>query len=133
MIKANLPFSPETPWWDFVVTYGNLPTKATKDGAVKSVDAHSTYLPGGVTISSTFTSTHEVGRIVIEAKDEKYIRSDLITAIVGWGWEHLLRGKTHIVFRKALPLEGGKSTMAKAFPLLLDKLGVEPSQDWGNK
>jgi hypothetical protein len=133
MIKANLPFEPGVPWWDFVETYENLPTTATKDGAFKSVEAHSSYLPGGVTVSSTITPIHEIGRIVIDAQDKKYVRPDLISAIVGWGWEYLLRGKTQIVFRKTLPLKDGASTIARAFPLVLEKLGVESNQDWGNK
>ena len=128
---ARLPFGPSDPWYTFVQAYKALPVKPGPYGKTKSLKAHSTYLPGGVKISSTFTMTHEVGRMTFDLEDRKVIRDDLITALAGWGWEFLRLGNEAFVFRKAIDLVDGESTMPSAMTLILEKLGVEPNQDWG--
>lgn len=128
---ARLPFDPKDPWYSFVQAYQALPTKSGLNGKVKMIEAHSSYLPAGVKISSTFSDTLEVGRVSIDVDDKKYLRPDLITALAGWEWELLIQGTTRLVFRKSLKLVDGESTMPSALTLILEKLGVEPNQDWG--
>ena len=130
--KARLPFGPDSDWYRFVTAYESLPLKPSKNGRIKSILAHSKYLPAGVLISSTFSITEEVGRVSIDIDDFNLVSPPLVTALRGWGWEVLRQGTTRIVFRKALQLEGGGSTMSHALSLILEKLGVEPNQDWGN-
>ena len=129
--SARLPFGPSDPWYTFVQAYKALPVKHGSTGKTKSVEAHSTYLPGGVKISSTFSATHEVSRMTIASDDRDLIRNDLITALAGWGWEFLRLGNEAYVFRKASELVDGESTMPSAMTLILEKLVVEPDQDWG--
>lgn len=128
---ARLPFGPGDPWYAFVQAYKSLPVKSGPNGKTKSLKAHSTYLPGGVKISSTFSTTHEVGRMTIDLDDRKVLRDDLIAALAGWGWEFLRLGNEAFVFRKAIGLLEGESTLPSAMTLILEKLGVEPNQDWG--
>jgi hypothetical protein len=128
---ATLPLEPSDPWYSFVQAYKVLPVKPGPYGKTKSLKAHSTYLPGGVKISSTFSTTYEVGRMTIDLEDRKLIRDDLITALAGWGWVFLRLGNEAFVFRKAIGLVEGESTMPSAMTLILEKLGVEPNQDWG--
>jgi hypothetical protein len=128
---ARLPFGPGDPWYAFVQAYKVLPVKPGPYGKTKSLKAHSTYLPGGVKISSTFSDTQEVGRMTIDEGDRDHIRNDLITALAGWGWDFQRLGNEAFVFRKAIGLVAGESTMPSAMTLILEKLGVEPNQDWG--
>lgn len=128
---ATLPLQPNDPWYAFVQAYKALPTKPGPYGKTKSIKAHSTYLPGGVKISSTFSTTHEVGRMTIDSDDRDFIRNDLITALAGWGWEFLRLGNEAFVFRKAIELQDGESTMPRLLAHILEKFGVEPNQDWG--
>jgi hypothetical protein len=130
-IEARLPFGPSDPWCDFVQAYKALPVKTGPTGVTKSLKAHSAYLPGGVKISSTFTATREVGRVTIDQAARNFISDDLIRALAGWGWEFLRLGNEAFVFRKAIALVDGESPMASAMTLILEKLGVEPHQDWG--
>lgn len=129
--KATLPENPNDPWQKFSDAYYALPTRKAPEGAIKKVEAHSSYLPEGVIISSTFTETDEVGRVSIAVGDSKYLRPDLVTALKGWGWEFLRQGTDRLVFRKAIGLQNGKSTMHRALTLVLSRLGVDPHQDWG--
>lgn len=129
--KATLPRDPNDPWQKFSDAYDALPTRKTLEGRVKKVEGHSSSLTEGVIISSTFTETVEVGRVSITVDDSKHLHPDLIIALAGWGWEFLMQGKDRSVFRKSIELENGKSTMHRALPLILQQLGVEPNQDWG--
>jgi hypothetical protein len=126
-IKARLPFGPESPWYRFVASYKELPL--TK--GVKQVKAHSSLLPNGVTISSTFTDSQEIGRVSFLKKDLIYLSPKVKNALGGWGWNLRLQGNDKYVFEKSLSLVDGASTMPMALTHILALLSVEPEQDWG--
>lgn len=128
---ARLPLGPKDRWYEFITKYTELPWKTGPSGKVKSVEGRSSYLPLGVRISSTLSEREEIGRVSIDVDDLKRINPDLITALEGWGWKLLPQGTARMVFLKAMPKEGGPTTMPKALPLILEKLGVDPLQDWG--
>jgi hypothetical protein len=130
--KATLPENPNDAWQKFSDAYDALPTKKTDVGRIKKANAHSSYLTNGVIISSTFSEKEEVGRVSIDVEDGKSLNSDIVTQLIGMGWEFLRQGTERLVFRKTLALENSKSTMHRALPLILQRLGVEPNQDWGN-
>lgn len=129
-IKAQLPFGPEDPWYEFVNVYEGLPLRATNTGNSKEIKVHSELIRAGLLISSTFTDAHEVGRIIFPAIDADLIGKELRTAFSDWGWELLKRGSNQMVLRKSLSLENGSSTMAMALLNVLPHLGVDPRQDW---
>jgi hypothetical protein len=131
-IKARLPFGPGSPWYEFVQVYKALPLKSAPLGKYKEIAAHSKLIPAGITISSTITATEEVGRVSMPRVDADLISTDLRVALAAWGWEPLLQGTGRFVFRKTIKRENGASTMPMALPLILENLGVEPKQDWGN-
>lgn len=114
----------------FTDSYDALPTRATKNGRLKSVEAHSSLLPNGLIISSTFSATEETGRVSLVAEDRKLIHPSLEVLLAEWGWQLLIQGTDRFVFKKTLDLVDGKSSMSRALPLILEKLGVEPNQDW---
>lgn len=130
--KAILPKDPNDPWQKFSDAYDALPTKKTQGGRIKKANAHSSYLTNGVIISSTFSERDEVGRVSIDVEDGKFLNPDIVSQLIGMGWEFLRQGTERLVFRKTLELENSKSTMHRALPLVLKRLGVEPNQDWGN-
>ena len=129
-IKARLPFGPENPWFDFMDVYKHLPLKKTPHGGLKEVAARSSLISAGLKISSTFTQTHEVGRISFPLTDVDKVGKELLTVLDGWGWELLTQGNDRFVLRKSLPLQNGETTMPMAFLNVLPLLGVSPKQDW---
>lgn len=129
-IKARLPFGPDNSWYEFVDVYKNLPLKKTPHGGLKEVAARSSLIPAGLKISSTFTETHEVGRISFPLAHADSVGNGLLTAFEGWGWELLTQGNDRFVLRKSLPLQNGETTMPMAFLNVLPLLGVSPRQDW---
>jgi hypothetical protein len=129
--KATLPKDPNDPWQKFSDAYDALPLREKPEGRVKTVEAHSSFLRKGVIISSTFTETEEVGRVSFDTTDRRFLSPELIAVLTSRGWEFLRQGNDRLVFRKSLELENGRSSMANALPLILQSLGVEPNQDWG--
>jgi hypothetical protein len=127
---ATLPKDPNDPWNAFSDYYTSLPVHTSEAGRTKKVEANSSLLPGGVVISSTFTETEEIGRVIFSAADRDSIHPDLAASLLGWGWKFLRKGTKHFVFLKSLELQNGKSTMPLALPLILRGLGVDPRQDW---
>jgi hypothetical protein len=129
-IKARLPFGPEDPWYEFVTAYETLPLKETPAGGYKEIKVHSEFIRAGLLISSTFTNSEEVGRIIFPSVDADLISAELRTTLAGWGWEWLKRGTNQMVLRKSIPLANGSSTMAMAMLNVLPLLGVDTRQDW---
>ena len=127
---ATLPRDPKDRWLAFTDSYDALPTRATKNGRLKAVEAHSSLLPNGLIISSTFSATEETGRVSLAAEDRKLIHPSLESLLAEWGWQLLIQGTDRFVFKKTLDLVAGKSSMSRALPLILERLGVEPNQDW---
>lgn len=129
-IKARLPFGPEDPWYEFVSVYKSLPLRETTLGKSKEIQGHSSLITQGVLITSTFSEGREVGRVSFPRVAAVLISAELREKLAGWGWEFLLQGASRSVFRKSLPLINGESTLPMALPLILEQLGVDPSQDW---
>lgn len=127
---ATLPRDPNDPWQAFSDAYDVLPTRPSKNGRVKSVEAHSSFLSKGLIISSTFSDTEETGRVSFSEEDRKLIDPRLEAILVEWGWQLLRQGTDRFVFRKSLDLVAGKSSIPAALPLILERLGVTPNQDW---
>lgn len=127
---ARLPFGPDHPWYEFVRVYEALPLKETPALGYKEIKVHSEFIRAGLLISSTFTNSDEVGRIIFPSVDADLISTELRTTLTGWGWEWLKRGTNQLVLRKSIPLENGASTMAMAMLNVLPLLGVDARQDW---
>lgn len=129
-IKARLPFGPEDPWYEFVKVYEALPFRATTAGKYKEIKVHSELIPAGLVISSTFSDSEETGRVSFAEEDRKLIGPGLQATLAKWGWQLLRQGTDRFVFRKSIDLDNGKSTLPAALPLILERLGVTPNQDW---